>query len=267
MRTKNYILILSLLAIVLLSPSFVNARDPSGFRPSIKAERKEFRSEIKEKMQEFRDGIKQKVENFKNQMAKIIGGEITALSGTTLTVSKDGKTYSVNTDANTHFQRHYWGKSSLAEFSVGNKVNIHGKFTDDTKTSILARLVRNLSIMKRHGVFLGDVTLKNGDNFVINSKGRGDQTVYFTASTKFVKRNEQSMTYADLKVGDRVRVKGVWDKSLNQITEPVQIKDYNLPPKPTKAGVSVTIVPTLTSAPTATPTLTITPSQTPTPTP
>ena len=191
------------------------------------------------------------MESLKSQVAKIIGGEITSISGTSLNIGKDGKTYTVNTDSNTHFQRHYWGKSSLAEFSVGNKVNVQGKFTDDAKTTILARLIRNLSIMKRHGVFLGDVTVKNSNNFVIKSKERGDQTVYFTGTTKFVKRNEEVMTYADLQVGHRVRVKGLWDKSLNKITEVVQVKDFSLPPKPTKVGSPTsTVTPTLTSTPT-----------------
>lgn len=256
MKRKKYVLVLSLLSLILLDPSFSYAKDLSGLRPSIKAERKELRNDFKEKMQGLKDQFKQKIDSLKSQIAKVVGGEITAISGTTLTVSKDGKTYTVNTDSNTHFQRHYWGGSSLTEFSVGNKVNIHGKFTDDAKTTILARLVRNLSIMKRHGVFMGDVTVKNSDNFVINSKNRGDQTVYFTGSTKFVKRNEEAMTYSDLQVGHRVRVKGIWDKTLNQITETVQVKDFNLPPKPTRAGVSVTVVPTLTSSPT----LTLTPT-------
>ena len=191
---------------------------------------------MKEKMQGLRDQFKQKLDSLRSQIAKIIGGEITAISGTTLIVSKDGKTYTVNTDSNTHFQRHFWGKSSLDEFSVGNKVNVHGKFTDDAKTTILARLIRNLSIMKRHGVFHGDVTTKNSDNFVINSKNRGDQTVFFTGSTKFVKRNQETMTYADLQVGHRVRVRGLWDKTLSKISETVQVKAFNLPPSPTKAA-------------------------------
>lgn len=261
---KKSVLALSFLSVTILLPSSVLARDFDGVNPSFKAERKELRSDFNEKIQELREGFKQKIGGLKSQMAKIAGGEITAISGTTLTVSKDDKTYTVNTDANTHFQRHFWGKSSLAEFSVGNKVNVHGKFTDDTKTTILARLVRNLSIMKRHGVFLGDVTAKNSDNFVINSKNRGEQTVFFNSTTKFVKRNQTALTYAELQVGHRVRVKGLWDKSSNEITETVQVKDYNLPPKTAKTGSPTgAVIPTIT----ATPTLSITPSFTPTASP
>ena len=231
---KVYVLIFALFSLTFTFPRTVKAQSPFRIRPSIRAERNEIREQVKEKIQELKQGLKEKLANIKSQFAKIIGGEITAISGTTLTVSKDGKSYTVNTDSNTHIRRHYWGGSSLSEFSVGNKVNVQGKFTDEIKTTILARMIRNLSIMKRFGVFLGDVTAKNSDNFVINSKKRENQTVYFTTSTEFTKRNSDMMTYVDLQVGHRVRVKGIWDKSLDKISEVVQVKDYSLPLKPTK---------------------------------
>ena len=201
MKGKSRIVIIALSTAILAYPASSNAKIRFAIGSTIRAERKELRKEFKGEVKGLRDEFKKKLESLKSQVAKIIGGEITSISGTSLNIGKDGKTYTVNTDSNTHFQRHYWGKSSLAEFSVGNKVNVQGKFTDDAKTTILARLIRNLSIMKRHGVFLGDVTVKNSNNFVIKSKERGDQTVYFTGTTKFVKRNEEVMTYADLQVG------------------------------------------------------------------
>ena len=54
------------------------------------------------------------------------------------------------------------------------------------------------------------------------------KTVYF-GTAKFVERKETSITLSDLKIGDRVRVKGVWDKTLNKITEVTQIKDFSIP--------------------------------------
>lgn len=185
-----------------------------------------------------KNGFKQNVLGLKNGLKgkeiKIVNGTVTAKSGTILTVTSDGKSYTVNIDSNTKFRRHFWGKSSLDEISVGDKVNIWGRFTDEAKTTILAIMIRDTSIMKRHGVFLGDVTAKNADNFIINSKQRGTQTVFFTASTKFIKRNQQTMTYADLQVGHRVRVRGLWDKTLSKITEVIEVKDFSLPPQPTK---------------------------------
>ena len=103
MKRKNYLLVLSLLSLVLLYPSVVDAKDLGGLRPSIRAERKELRNELKDKIQSIKEDFKQKFDTLKNQVAKIIGGEITAISGTILSISKDGKIYTVNTDSNTHF--------------------------------------------------------------------------------------------------------------------------------------------------------------------
>lgn len=233
---KGSSLILAFIILTLFAPLTVAAESPFRSRPTLRQERKEIRNQFQEKIQELKQELKNKLSNLRSQVAKIIRGEITAISGTTLTVTKDGNTYTVNTDSNTRLRRHYWGSSTLADFSVGNLVNVLGKFTDEAKTTILARMIRNLSIMKRHGVFIGDITAKNSDNFVINSKHRGDQTVYIDSNTKFIQRDGETTTFAGIQVGHRVRVRGLWDKSLNKITEVTQVKNYSLPLKPTKAA-------------------------------
>ena len=88
-------------------------------------------------------GILRKLGNI-NKVAILKDTELTAIAGATLTVSKDGKTYTINTDADTKFRRKFWGKSDLAEFTVGDKLNVIGKWEDDAKTTVDATLVRNL---------------------------------------------------------------------------------------------------------------------------
>jgi hypothetical protein len=85
--------------------------------------------------------------------------------------------------------------------------------------------------MKRHGVFFGTVKSKSDTGFVLTTANRGDQIVSFDSKTAFVNRKQQTMVYGDMKTGDKIRVKGVWDKSLNTITEVDQIKDFSLPPQ------------------------------------
>src|SRR3989338_8458088 len=98
-----------------------------------------------------------KAAKIKGKFANIIGGQVTVLAGPTLTVTKDSKTYTVNTFTNTRFRRHFWGKSSISEISVGDNVNVWGKWADDSETSINAVMVRDTSIQKRNGVFVGTV--------------------------------------------------------------------------------------------------------------
>ncbi|OGK52863.1 hypothetical protein A2970_02340 [Candidatus Roizmanbacteria bacterium RIFCSPLOWO2_01_FULL_44_13] len=71
------------------------------------------------------------------------------------------------------------------------------------------------------------MTAKNTDNFVIKSINRGNQTVYF-GGAKFVNVSEKEISYADVAVGHRVRVKGMWDNSTNTITEVTHVKDFSL---------------------------------------
>ena len=107
------------------------------------------------------------------------------------------------------------------------------EFTDEEKTTIDARLIRNLSIQKRWGVFFGEVTVKNGDNFVMKTIERGDQAVYFGSETEFLNHKKETISYADLQIGNRVRVKGMWDRSLNKITEVEEVRLFPQRPTPT----------------------------------
>lgn len=156
-------------------------------------------------------------------------GTILSIGTSSLSVKDgDGKTYQVNILSTTNLVRAFGGKSSLSEFSVNDKIMVFGKFTDSTDTAINANTIRDLSIQKRWGVFFGQITVLNSNNFVMKTAERGNQTVYFGTS-KFVNRKEAIINYDDLKVGNRVRVKGVWDKTLNQISGVSQVKDFSLP--------------------------------------
>ncbi len=211
-------IILGAFALLVLLPFPVLAR----LGPTIREERADVRQDLRE--------IKKDV---KGRGIKIVDGVVTAKGSSSLTVTKDGKTFTVNVDSNTRFRRHFWGKSSFAEIAVNDHVNVWGKFTDDARTTILATMIRDLSIQKRRGTFFGTISSKGVTTFVMHTLNRGDQTVTVGSTTKLVKRNQTTMTFADLKVNDRVRVKGVWDKTNSTITEVTQIKDFSQPFHPT----------------------------------
>ncbi len=262
-----------LIAATLLLPSYVSAEKPSVTqRPGthqINQDKQNVRDDRKDAKQDVQD-LKNKI---KNKMNHIVNGVITAVNGSTLTVSKDGTNYTVLIDAKTKCVRHFWGKCSVSELSVNDKVNVWGTIVPSTNstntTTIQAKLIRDLSIMKRFGAFIGDVTAKSSDSFTIQSKARGTQTIFFISSTKWMNRKEESITFADIQVGHRVRVKGTWDKANNKVMDVKEVKDFSLPAKgsvtPT-AGVSPTSAPTATPtsgvSTTPTPTVTITPTAT-----
>jgi len=74
---------------------------------------------------------------------------VTKIEDTALTVTKDNIIYTVLTDSKTVFKRRFGGKSSLAEISTNDKLNILGKWNNEEKTEIKAANIRDLSIQKR----------------------------------------------------------------------------------------------------------------------
>jgi len=204
--------------------------------PSIKPWqiRKEMKEEKKDLIKEIRNQIKEKVKALRFDAR--ISGKITEIGGNYIKVSdnKEGKTYQVNITEKTKLRRRFWGKSDLKEFAVGDEVNVIGRFSDEAKTTIDAVLIRNLSIQKRWGVFFGEVLSKEGNFLTIKTINRGELKVYWTDDTKIVNRREESISLNNIEVGHRVRVKGVWDRALREIKEADEIKDFSLPPTPTK---------------------------------
>ena len=181
-----------------------------------------------EDVKEIRMGLLDKVKNFMKKNLKFearVKGKITVIGSNNFSLNGEDGTFQVNITDKTVILRKFGGKSSLSEYSVGDEVVVFGKFTDDTKLIIDAKTVKNNSIQKRFGAFFGKVTVKNTDNFVMETAERGIQTVYF-GTTKFINIKEINISYGDIKIGDRVRVKGVWDKTLNEIREVSQIKIF-----------------------------------------
>lgn len=259
---------------VFVTPAYAEqGNDRKDFRKEIRQEKKEFRHTVKEERKDMRQDIKDVKKEMKFNLKDLFksknasdgakkkgkpgnftGGTVSALNGSSFTLTKEGKTITVNTYSSTKFIRHFWGNSSLSEFSIGDKVNVWGKWTDDNRTTLDAKLIRNLSVMKRHGVFFGQISSTGSGSFILHTLNRGDQTVTI-GSAKLVNRKEQTISASDLKVGDKVRVKGLWDKATSKITEVKQVKTFSLPKKDASVTPTVTGTVTPTVGPTGAPTL------------
>ncbi len=175
----------------------------------------------------------------KSQIGKrgwIEKGIVTVKSDFSLTVTKEGNTYTVNTDVNTRYRRRFGGESKLSEISVNDTVNILGKWQNEEKTQILATHIRDLSIQKRHATFFGTVKTKTDITLVLTTVNRGEQTVTIISSTKLVNRKMEEITMSDIQIGHRIRVKGIWDLTSKTVTETIQIKDFSIPVKPSPTG-------------------------------
>lgn len=182
-----------------------------------------------------------KIRTFLQTHASLIGASITGINGTTLTVSQNGKTYTVLTDGNTQDRRRYWGKGSITEMQVGDTVNVYGTWTDSTNTTIQAKLVRDVSIQKYNGVFFGTVQSLTSSGWTMTTVERGNQTVTVSSTTKFKDRKGGTLAQSDIAVGHKIRVRGLWDRTSSTITEVTEVRDFSLP---VKATVTPTVTPT-----------------------
>lgn len=193
---------------------------------------------IKERRERVREKIRENIQ--KNFPRAALGtGKLTAINGSTLTVDKDGKSYNVNTGTfdkcTTKFKRRFGGDSNTSEMSVGDIVNVIGYFTNEEKTTINACLIRDTSIQKRRGGFIGKVVSLTDTGWVMTtlSQKKANQTVTVDSSTKFIDRRGQTISKTDIVVGHRVRIKGLWNNDNNTVTEVTHVKDFSLPEKPT----------------------------------
>lgn len=167
----------------------------------------------------------------------LLEATVTAKQTDSLTVlGKDGKTYTVKFDTSTVWRRKFWGKSNVDETSINDTLNIHGKWMNDDMTEVQAKLIRNISIQKRNGVFFGEVKTLSATGWVMTTSKRKDQMVTIGGSTRLVDRKMGSLSQSAILVGHRVRVKGLWDSKNNTITEVVEVKDFDLPARVTPAS-------------------------------
>lgn len=198
--------------------------------------RKNVREEVKEQVQERKEGLFNKVKNFVKKNLRFdarLTCTVTSLSPI-FTVDCDGNPYTVNVSDQTKYVRKFGGKSSFAELKIGNEINVFGKFTDESKESIDAKLIRNLSIQKRWGVFFGEIiTLPDGEKFIIKTIQRGELTVYYTGDTKLMNHKKETIGPSDIEVNMRVRVKGIWDKISNELRETEEIRVFPKAVSPT----------------------------------
>lgn len=153
---------------------------------------------------------------------------INSISGSTLSVSLNNISYTVNTTNTTAFFRRFFAPSFLAQFSVGDIVNVRGAWTDPSHTAINADFIRDTSIQERHDSFVGTVTGLNNSGFTLRSFSRGTLTVIVPSTARLVDRNGSTIFFSSIAVNDSVNLDGLWDRTHTSITATF-VRDNSLP--------------------------------------
>lgn len=174
---------------------------------------------------------------------RLLAAVVQGKSSSTLTVKKDGKEYSVDTSS-AKINARFWGQLTLDDIQVNDKVNIWGTWTDETMTSIKARLIRDLSIQRRHATFFGTVKSIGSNSLVLDTAKRGSQNVSYV-SGPIVNRKQEPVSFSAIRVGDKIRVRGLWDSASSAIAVDTskdrvsQVKDFTLPLRPSPSATPV----------------------------
>ncbi len=186
----------------------------------------------------FMQNLYSQLKNFEtqnSQYARRDGIVITAINGSTITGTQTNKkkgttnTYTVNAGSAIVVRR-FWGQSSLSQVSVGDRIRVIGTWTDSTKTTINAFLVRDMSIQERADTFGGTVTALGNNSFTFQSNKRGSWTVNVTDSTKITGRKDASMQFSNIQVNDKLRIDGMLDRT-NKVITASTIRDMSYPVK------------------------------------
>ncbi|MBI5732856.1 hypothetical protein HY967_02785 [Candidatus Jorgensenbacteria bacterium] len=149
------------------------------------------------------------------------GAKVTAVYGTTLSVSTTwGSTivnWNVRTNQNTEFIRLSGEKAVFSEISIDDIVSFQGKLSTETSALIVnAQIVKNWSLTKTRLVLYGIVKSVQNSTFVLETEERGLVTIVITNSTKITK-GEELTTAKSLEEGKQVTVRGLWDTRLKKL--------------------------------------------------
>lgn len=104
----------------------------------------------------------------------------------------------------------------FSEMLVGDKVQVTGQVWPDH--SMTAQVVRNMSLYAHAGGFSGKITAMDtaSKSFTLQSGTHGSQSIQTSGLTVISKQSTAS-TFNALEIGMTAQVKGVWERSRNNV--------------------------------------------------
>ena len=142
-----------------------------------------------------------------------VTGSITAISGNTITVkTMDGNTAQVNVTGNTRYRKERQD-AALTDLKVGDSIFVRGEKGADgvVQAEMVAVPPQGMQQNFREGLgkkfIMGEIKSINGTQIEITRPDGVTQTISVDENTSF-KKDQESITLADLKPGDRVFGRG-----------------------------------------------------------
>jgi hypothetical protein len=157
------------------------------------------------------------------------GGEVTAVTGSSITVKGKGdKTRVLTVNDDTAYKL---GKAagSKADVKVGTIVTAQGTVSGDTFTAITVRVY-----LPEVG---GEVSAKTSDSITIKHRNGSTTVIHISDKTTFEYKGKDAASLADIAIGDRVEAQGVRraDGSIDAVEVEGRAKRVLRVAKPSKA--------------------------------
>lgn len=171
--------------------------------------------------EKMKDRLEHRVEMKKEhkeikKLERIVMGKVTAISGTNITLVAKKGTYTVDASS-AKLVRRFGATMTIGEIIVNDELMVNGTVSSSTGTTIVAKMIRNISLQAKNGTFEGTISNLSATGFTVATKNRKDQTITVNASTTFSKEGKTA-AMTDLTTGSRVVVKGVWDRANSIVT-------------------------------------------------
>ena len=162
---------------------------------------------------------------------KIVKGNLVSVSEDVLTVNTGSNQFDIEIDDKSKVISKYYSKIDPSDLKSGDLISIWGKWIDEAKTAIRAKLIRDLSKEIRKGVVNGIISNITSSSVIV-TKANGKQfTVSFDDQTKIMNRKGELLQYTDLKNNDHVAVTGLVDHTNLTVTNTSKVRDLDLPQK------------------------------------
>lgn len=163
--------------------------------------------------------------------AKIVKGNLAAISEDVLTVNKDDEQFDIEIDDQSRVLSKYYSKIDPKNLEKGDLISIWGKWVDEAKTMIQAKLVRDLSQEIRKGVVNGIVSNINNTSFTVTRANGKPFVISIGDNTKIMDRKGEPLSLADIWENDHVAVTGLVDHTQSTVTNTSKVRDLDLPRK------------------------------------
>ena len=169
--------------------------------------------------------IKLHLEVKDNGRVLVRGAKVTSIATSTInaTLTWEGGAsipWVIATDGSTEYIRRQGGNGTLSEFTVGHTLSFSGWLVSAQTLTVRADVVRNWSVEKEKINPFGIIKSINPStkSFMVETdeKKLGTITI-LVPDVAAIFKGKATTTFATLKIGDRIRAKGIWDRVANTL--------------------------------------------------